>query len=413
MLLPPVPGAPAFRAGRPNPPVMGSAVVSRWSRRFVAAGTLFLLAWSVAALGGLGRRVEVTLVLFGFVLHTVFGKGYALIPTYFDRTVAFARAPTVQLPLSAVGAAAIAASGLPGVPAWLLTAGAVAWGAGVVVFVGTLAWTVRDNPTGAETGTGEHNARRRWLDRVANAAVPVVLAYLLAGSYEVLAGTLGLPTLLDGSMARVSHLLGAGVATLLVVAVGFRLFPRFLGAHPPRALAGGVVLTAAVGPALIAAGLYDGALLHAGAAVEAVAVAGFAVTYGILFARSDRRRLGLATVGIGCLAGVLTVALGLSFAVAARLPALVAAHYRLALAGFLGLTIVGATYQFYPPDVGEWPLAGETAATLAVAVLACGLVLQLAGPIAGPLVSFGLALAVLGAALHCYVVWAVLAARPV
>jgi hypothetical protein len=285
--------------------------------------------------------------------------------------------------------------------------------AGVLVFVGTLAWTLRDNPTGAETGTGEHNAARRRLDRVANAAVPIVLLYLLAGSYELLAGAVGLPTLLDGSMARVSHLLGAGAAALLVFAVGFRLFPRFLVARPPFPLAAVVLVAGAVGPALIAAGLYDGALLHAGAGLEALAVVGFALAYAVLFVRSDRRRLGLYAVLLACLAGVVAVGLGLQFAVASRPPSLIAAHFRLAVAGFLGLTIVGATYQFYPPNVGEWPLANETAAAQAVVLLAAGLALQLFGPYVGALATLGLWVAALGAVVHAYVLGAALASSPV
>lgn len=392
---------------------MSSAVVTRWSRRFVGLGTVFLLAWPLSALVGLGRRTEVTLLLFGFVLHTVFGKGYALLPTYFDRTLAFARAPAIQLPLSALGTVAIAASPFAGVPQWVLVAGAALWLAGVLVFVGTMAWTVRDNLTGAETGTGEHNAARRQLDRVANGFVPVVLVYLLAGSYELLAGAVGLPTLLGGVPARVSHLLGAGTAVLLVFAVGFRLFPRFLVAHPPRPVAYAVLGAGAVGPALIAAGLYDGGLLHAGAGLQAVAVVGFAGTYAFLFVRSDRRRLGLYAVLLACLLGVAAVGLGLVFAVGGRATPLVTAHYRLAVAGFLGLTIVGATYQFYPPDVGKWPLASETAAAQAVVLLGSGLALQLATAYAAPLATLGLLFAALGAAVHCYVVWAALAARPV
>lgn len=392
---------------------MSSALVTRWSRRFVGLGTLYLLAWGVAALAGAGRRTEVTLLLFGFVLHTVFGKAYALVPTYFDRTLALPQAPAVQLPLTTLGTLGVAASTMPGVPSWVLSVGAGAWAAGVAVFLGTLAWTLRDNPTGAETGTGEHNAARRAVDRAANAAVPVVLLYLLAGSYELLAGALGLPTLLDGTTARVSHLLGAGTATLLVFAVGFRLFPRFLVAHPPRALVYVVLLAGALGPALIASALYDGGLLHAGAGLEALAVVGFALSYAVLFVRSDRRRLGLYTVLLACAAGVLAVGLGLQFAVASRPPALVAAHYRLAVGGFLGLTIVGASYQFYPPTVGEWPMASETAATQAVVLLAAGFALQLAGPYVGTLATFGLGVATLGAFVHAYVVWAALAARPV
>jgi len=165
------------------------------------------------------------------------------------------------------------------VPRAVGAAGALLWAAGVAVFLGTLGWTVRDNLTGAETGTGEHNADCRPVDRLANAAVPVVGVYLAVGTYVLLAVHLPLPTILDGYPVRLSHLLTAGTAALLVFAVGFRLLPRFLVTHPPRWLVPAVLVAGALGPALIAAGLPGGPLLMAGAALETVAVIGFAGTY--------------------------------------------------------------------------------------------------------------------------------------
>jgi hypothetical protein len=55
-------------------------------------------------------------------------------------------------------------------------------------------------------------------------------------------------------------------------------------------------------------------------------------------------------------------------------------------------------------------LARESAAIQAVAFLAAGLGLQLAGPVVGPLATFGLVVATLGALAHAYVLWAALPA---
>ena len=82
----------------------------------------------------------------------------------------------------------------------------------VAVFLLAIGWTVRDNLTGAETGTGDANADRRPVDRAANAFVPVVAAYLAVGSYGLLAVHAGLPFPLDGYRPRASHLLAAGTA---------------------------------------------------------------------------------------------------------------------------------------------------------------------------------------------------------
>lgn len=365
-----------------------SAVVSRWSRRSVFAGALFLLASQAASALGAPQRGVVVLGVYGFVLHVVFGKAYALVPTYFDRTLVAPRAPAVQLPLTGVGAVALA------VAAWCTDdgcslaptaadavglAGAVGWTVGVGVFAGTLLWTTRDNLSGAETATGEANAHRRPVDRFANVFVPVALAYLLAGTYGTLALHVGVPPLVDGYPPRTSHLLAAGAAATTLFAVGFRLLPRFFVAEPPRPLAWTILPAGALAPALLASSLPAGPAFVAGAALEAVAVGGFALTVLWLFARSDRRRVGFYGVGAGAACGVLGVVLGLWFATVGASPAAVAAHLRLNVVGFLGLTIVGVTFQFYPPAVGTFPGASDRTALAVLASLLAGLLVQASG----------------------------------
>ncbi|MFB6183536.1 MAG: hypothetical protein ABEI96_03190 [Haloarculaceae archaeon] len=364
-----------------------SETVSQWSRRSVLVGATFLLAWQGATLVGFPHRVGVVLGLYGFALHVLFGKAYALVPTYFDRSLAFPRAPAVQLPLTTVGVVgmAVAASGL--VPTAGRTVagagGATVWAAGVAVFLGTQAWTIRDNLTGAETATGEANADRRPVDRAANAVVPVALAYLLAGTYGTLAAWTALPPLIDGYLPRTSHLLAAGAVALVLFGVGFRLLPRFLTARPPRWLVAVVLPTGAVGPAVLAATLPAGGWFVAGAVLEATAVVGFALAYLALFVRSDRRRVGFYGVLAGAACGVLGVALGLWFALRGLVPSLLHAHFRLNVLGFLGLTTVGVTYQFYPPAVGTFPGASDRGALAVLGLLLGGLGLQVAGLVAG------------------------------
>ncbi|WP_135853783.1 hypothetical protein [Halorussus salinus] len=388
---------------------MSAGIVSRWARRFVAASAVFLVAWQVVALAdvlpavspiaALPHRTHVTLAVYGFVLHTVFGKAYSLVPSYFDRSLAVPRAPVVQFPLTVGGAVCLALAPLSGVPEVVAPVGALSWCAGVAVFVAALAWTLRDNPTGRETGTSDTESHRRGVDRLSNAFVPVVLAYLVAGSWATLAlhggdagslpvGLLGFEALTGFetlAAARTAHLLAAGTAALLVFAVGFRLFPRFLVASPPRSLVGVVLLGGAVGPALLAAGLYRPPLFRVGAAVEALAVVGFAAAYAVLFARSERRRVGFYAVLAGVAAGVCGVALGVGFAFGSIgvAPDLTAVHFRLNVLGFLGLTIVGATYQFYPPTVGTFPGASDRTALASVALVAGGLLAELGGALAG------------------------------
>ncbi|MFC4447571.1 hypothetical protein [Halorussus aquaticus] len=364
---------------------MGARAVTRWARRFVAASALFLVAWQAAALVGVDRRVRVALAVYGFVLHAVFGKAYSLVPSYFDRSLALTRAPAVHFPLTALGAVGLAAAPLSGVPEGVGAVGALCWTAGVAVFVAALAWTLRDNPTGRETGTSDANADRRPVDRFANAFVPVVLAYLLVGSYATVAGRVALVPSLPGlsslGVARTAHLLAAGTAALLVFAVGFRLFPRFLVASPPQALVAVVLPAGAVGPAVLAWGLYRRPWFPTGATLEALAVVGFALAYAVLFVRSERRRVGFYAVLVGVASGVLGVLVGLSFA-QGDVPAssaLVETHFRLNVLGFLGMTIAGATYQFYPPTVGTFPGASDRTALASVALVGVGLLAELGG----------------------------------
>lgn len=352
---------------------MSSARITAWSRRFLLASAAWFVLSQAAGLAGLPRRVEVTLALYGFVLTTVFGKGYSLLPAYFDRTLAWSGAPAVQWPLTTggVGAMAVGAAGLG--PSWLSAAGRLTWVAGTVVFVGTMLVTFGDNLTGAQTGTGEASAERRGLDRLANAFVPMVLLYVLAGCVELVGGTLGLPTPFGGVAARTSHLLAAGGALLLLFAVGYRLLPRFLGEEPSTRVAAGILTLAGVGPALLAWGYPGGLAFRVGAVAQSTAVIGFAVTYGRLLSRSDRSRVGLYSVAVGLGFGCLGVAVGAHMAFDGFDAGLAAAHWRLNVYGLLGLSIVGAVYQFYPPAICPRFGGSDRGALLTIALVGAGL----------------------------------------
>lgn len=369
---------------------MATAVISRWARRFVLVAVASLVLAQLAALSGLPHRAEIVLGLYGFVLTVAFGKAYSLVPSYFDRTLAFPHAPSVHLPLHALAIGCLAVAPFAVTPGWLGALGTLAWSGGIAVLVGSIGVTIASNPLGRETGTSAANQERAWLDRLANPFMPVAMLYLLAGSYGLLAGTTPLPQLLDGSPVRLSHLFGAGFALLLLFAVGYRLLPRFLVATPPRALAVVVLPAGAIGPALLAVGYPAGVLFTLGAALEAIAVCGFAVSYGWLFVRTDRDRVGFYGPLLGVVAGLGGVALGVWFATVGFSPALVAAHWRLNVFGLLGLSIAGVLLQFYPPAVAAWPLAGDQLAFATLLVFGVGV----AGLGLDP--AFGARLAVIG-----------------
>jgi hypothetical protein len=383
---------------------------SRWARRFVLAGAALLVVWQVGEVVGITRRAAVVLGVLGFVLHTVFGKAYALVPPYFDRELVTTRLMPIHLACSLSGtlllvvAAEGRARGLlertATEPAGLV--GAALWTLGVALFLGTLAWTVRGNLLGAETGTGAANAERRSVDRAANLAIPVALAYLAVGSYALLAAHAPLPTLLDGYPPRATHLLAAGFATLTLFAVGFRLLPRFLAAHPPRALVAVVLPAGALGPLLLAGGLPGGPVFRLGAAVEAIAVVAFATAFAVTLLRSDRHRIGFDAVLASVALGSLGAFVGLSFGVGPVTADLVTAHRRLNVLGFLGLAIFGASYQFYPPTAGSFRGASDGTALSVILLVAGGLLVETVGLLGGSdaFVVAGRLAATLGAAVH-------------
>lgn len=366
---------------------MSSARLSRWARRFLLVSACWFVLSQAVVLAGGPRRVEVVLGLYGFVLTTVFGKAYSLVPSYFDRSLAWPTVPMVQLPLTTAGVAGLAAAGWRVGPEWVEPVGATLWVAGVAVFLGTMLVTLRDNLTGGDTGTGDASSERQPLDRVANAAVPVVFVYLLVGSAELLAGAYGVPSPFGGLAIRISHLLAAGVALLLLFAIGFRLLPRFLVVHPPRWQAVPVLLFGAVGPALLAWGFPTGPVFRAGAVLESVAVVGFALAYGRMYVTSDRDRVGFHGPMAGLLLGCLGVALGAHFAFVGFDGALGTVHRRLNVFGLLGLSIVGAVYQFYPPSVCQWPGGDDRTALASILLVAGGLSLVAAAPFTGPVLA--------------------------
>lgn len=352
---------------------------SWWARKFILASCGFLVLWQVGELIGMSRNLGVVLGVYGFVLHMIFGKGYSLIPTYFNRQLRVNWAQPVHLACTGSGTVFLGLAALRSVPPIVGMGGAWLWAGGIGVFLGTILWTIRDNPIGRETGTSNASANRRPVDRVANGFVPIALAYLALGSYETLAVYTGLPVVFDGYFPRIAHVLGAGTGVLLVFALGFRLFPRFLVVTPPRSVVLIVLPAGALAPILLAGSLGHGLVFQIGAVLEAVAVLSFAVTFTWLLYRSDRRRVGFFAVLLGVGFGSVAILLGVLFAFHGITPAFVQAHYRLNLLGFLGLTIVGVAYQFYPPGIGSFRWVSDRTAIVSIIALAGGVFMEATG----------------------------------
>ncbi|MEF8757014.1 MAG: hypothetical protein V5A33_02145, partial [Halobacteriales archaeon] len=115
----------------------------------------------------------------------------------------------------------------------------------------------------------------------------------------------------------------------------------------------------------------------------------------------------------GVVAGVAAAGLGAWMAVAGVDPGVAAAHRQLNILGLLGLSIVGAAYQFYPPAVGPWRFSTDRTARVSIAALAGGLAVQSAGLIAGwpAVTAVGEAVGAFGAALFGLLVVGLFVAR--
>ncbi|NIB98965.1 hypothetical protein [Halobacterium sp. R2-5] len=382
--------------------------VGRWTRLFTLAGLAFLLLWRVGLLVGIPARSAVHLAVLGFVLHVVFGHAYLLVPAYFGRVHSPSRAPRLHLALSATGATLLAASYLPVVPTRAGLAGALLWAAGVVVFAASLAralhGVVRERDVFADASNSA--------ERAAVLVVPVPFLYLLVGTYDLLAARTAVPALLAASPAAVSHLFAAGVAALLVFVLGVRLLPRFLGTDPLAAPSVFVLAAGSVGPGLLARSLWGGWLFRAAAAIEGVAVVTFFAHAAVLFARSDRRRVGLYAILAGLGAGAVAVGVAASVAAGWLSPARIVAHPAVALGGFLAVTVGGFLVQFYPASAGNFPGCSDTAVGVALGALLCGVLVEAGALAVGnpAAVTSGRVLAAAGAVGLAYVVGGVVVA---
>lgn len=383
---------------------------TRWSRAFVAAGIVWFVCWQLLVVAGAGRRGIVTAGIYGFVMHIVFGKGYALIPSYFERTLAVGWAPAVHFPMAVLGTVILVLDGL-GVNTGLRPVGVVLWALGVGMFIGALLWTVRDNLIGIETGTAAAKADRAGVDRLANAFVPVVLFYLAASAVLPLLALFVLTAI--PSVAARTHLLAAGTAALLIFAIGFRLLPRFLVVKPTRIGPVIVLPAGALAPALLVTDFQGGALFQVGAVLQAIALLGFAGVFLRMYWLSDRRRVGFPVVGLGTLAGAGAVLVGLYLALIGLDASLIAVHVRLASLGFLGLIVMGVSYQFYPPNIGSYPGVSDRSALAAAVCIVLGLLVEIAGTITlgSLLVRAGEGLVLVGALAYSYIVLSIFAER--
>ena len=378
----------------------GPGGLRQWTERFAlaSAGGLAVSLGILAATGN--RRLAVAVAVFGFVCPMVFGMAYLLLPPYVGRTLVDPRLPGLHLVLAVGGAGLLLVGRATGATSQVRL-GAVAWALGVAVFLGALlatAWPVLRADPGRLVHGGDWPQRST---RVASAALPVALAYLVLGTGRLLASV---ATRRVPSLGGATHTYAAGFAALLVFALGARLLIGFYHVDLPQTVLWPVLVAGAVAPLwLVPAGSRQ--WLRVGAGLEAVAMLGYLGLVGLVWWHADGRRVGRLAIGLGALAG------GLAVAVAAPLPfgtvvveRTVAVHRTAITWGFFPLTIVGYATLFFPVTEGQFAGATPRVATATVGLLAGGVATQtvgltLASP---PLEAAGVLASLLGALAYGY-----------
>jgi hypothetical protein len=383
-----------------------SGGIQRWTQRFtVASAVAFVIACAAA---GVTSDLEIpgVLVVFGFVCPMIFGMGYLLLPPYVRRTLIDDRLPGIHFCLAFSGAGLlILGTALDGA-GLLVSIGVTLWSLGVVVFVGALLATVGPAVLDDPSIIFRFGDRSQRSTRLATAAIPVAIGYLVLGTIVLVhsTGTIGSDT---SSLAATIHLYAAGFGAVLIFSLGARLLVGFFRVNQPKPLLWVVLITGAFAPALLGLYLWVDPWFSIGAILESIAMVGYGVVVAIAGYRTERRRVGYTGIALGAVAGV--VAIVLAALVAVETPLLVATvsvHRTAILWGFFPLTIVGYAFLFFPVADGQVPGATPRVARAAIVALAVGLLLRLAG-IVGPSIYLrigGVAISSAGAVLYCYLV---------
>ncbi|MFB6189065.1 MAG: hypothetical protein ABEI57_04205, partial [Halapricum sp.] len=383
---------------------MAAGRLSRWTRYFtVASAGSLVVSQAIAVLGG-SRPLVVAVAIFGFVCPMIFGMAYLLLPSYVGRTLADQRLPAVHFVLAYLGSGALVAGRALDRVA-LIREGVALWSLGVAVFVGALAWTVVPAVLNRPEVALRSDEAPQRSTRLATAMIAVALGYLVVGTGALL-GWAGLGPVSEFAFPAVVHYYAAGLGALLIFALGTRLVPGFFHVTPPRVGTWVALVPGAVAPGLLGTFLWGGVIFRVGAALQAVAMAGYAGVVVYVFRRSDWDRVGLVGIVLGAVAGVVAVGINLPAAFGYVATGQIRAHAATVITGFFALTIVGYAVQFFAVTSGRFLGASDRGVRVVVATLAGGTVVRTGGLLASvdAVSRIGAGLALFGAIGYTYLV---------
>lgn len=355
-----------FGRGRLDPR-LGAA---RVAVNFMALATLSFAAgslaapWAIPAVGDFFYQPPVlawvhTFTL-GWISSAIIGAMFFYLPALTRQPLRYPRLAQLQFLLYLIGASGV-------VSHFLLGSWDGVWMAGVVVAISVLLFALNLMPALAP------RARRGGVE----------LGLLLALGFFALASILGILLALDKSLdflggdvlrnlAAHAHLAAIGWIALAICAMSYRLAPAVAGAPLRPARAGfafeiGALSLAAIGLTLALAGEVPRLPLWAGAVALALVI--YLVTMGRLLRTPGlimtwpRRHLAASLVSLA-LALVLGLILSLTGAQSTLGNRLAGAYGLLALLGWIGNLVIGASYQLFPAAVARtralhrWPARG-------------------------------------------------------
>ncbi|MFB6195204.1 MAG: hypothetical protein ABEI80_03470 [Haloplanus sp.] len=363
-----------------------------------------MVALQIAFLSDASYRVVAIVGLFGAVLPMVFGMAYLLLPSYVGRTLSTPRLPGVHFLVAYAGTGLLAGHELFELGRPVLLGGTLLWSVGVGLFVAALLLTVVPAIGATSDGVVPSRTRSGGSTRLAMAAIPLAVGYLLVGTIALLSTLLGAGTPLAAPFPTVVHLYATGFVALLIFALGIRLVTGFFHVTPPTLLSWLVLLSGGVAPGVLSVNFWRPPWFAVGAGGELVAMMGYAALVAIVTYRTDRRRVGLYGIGFGALGGVGAVSVAFA-AISGRIGALdIATHVTVALDGFLIPTIIGYAYQFFPVTNGRFRGATDRTALATIVLLGAGTVIGALGVAADSywLRSGGFGLALIGAGGYAY-----------
>lgn len=306
-------------------------VLNRPERLFALASAAYLVVWlGWSLLVGIGGGVRPFLLgALGFAGMLIFGFSYHMFPRFWSRRYHGVGPKYLHLVLANVGLVGMFLSDSVVFP--------VLWLVGVVVYL----WVLSRSRYGEEVRIKEVRLDSS-VDRVSAGFLVVAAGYLVAASV----------LMFFELSPRVLHLVLPGFVMNVIFGFFFRMVTLFLGGRPWVSVASVHLGASAVGPGLVAYGVFDGSVLVLGAVAEFLVAVLFAVNLVRVYRTGSRQkkphRFLLASIAFL----VLGVLMGALFAVEPSLrSSLRGAHGWVNGFGFVAMFVFGVSYQTL---IGYW-----------------------------------------------------------